>query len=900
MSFHEFLSRTRFFFRRRPAGELGEELQFHVDREIEVNLAAGMTHREARRRALVEFGGVAQTHEDTYRQRPSWLLETLPQDARYAVRGFRRDPALAVTVIATLALGIGATTAVFSVSDRILFRALPYADADRLVSIGLVQSLEKQEFMVGGFYYEWHDNQKPFVAMAAQGTNPYACNLVESNPSQLNCVHFQAGFLPLLGIAPAFGRNFLPEEDRPGGPNVALISYGLWKSHFGLDRSILERQIDVDGTPARVIGVLPQGFELPTLQDADVFFPLALVPAAQQASKNNGIGQPMRTFARLRPGLSVTQATAQMEPLFRHTQETFIPAPIRKDFHLSIRSLRDRQTQDVQLAAWVLLGSGAALLLIACANVASLAMARGAARERELAVRSALGASRLRLMGQGLTESLLLSCTAAAAGLALAAGLLRIFVAMAPTGVPFLEKARIDLRIAGFTVVLALASGLAIGLIPAWQRPHSLAFAARGGARFAVGLFGKHGLRRLMVAGQLAISMILLSGAALLLRSFQNIEQQNLGLEPGGVLTVRMALPDFHDTPVVGMVSRNGPRHAEIYAQAEAAVRRLPGVRAVGWSESLPPGGGFQNARRFADFAVVGQPAPEQGSGGSVRFRSVTPDYFRALQIPIVLGQNFTEKERDSKQQFLILSRLAAERMIAGKNAAKDVIGRRISMGSDGTWATVVGVAENVRNGGLTDPDLPEVYWLRRNIPSDWGSPVPMMVVSTELSTDATAGWIRAQIAQIAPTVPVKIDTLAGQLSKLADRPRFETSLLGFFALTGLVMAVVGLYGLTAYLAVQRTQEIGIRMALGADRIDILRWIALEGLRLILLGGAVGLCAALALTHFLRSLLFSVGPRDPATFVGVGLLLMCVALLATLIPARTAMRVDPAVALRNE
>jgi hypothetical protein len=261
-----------------------------------------------------------------------------------------------------------------------------------------------------------------------------------------------------------------------------------------------------------------------------------------------------------------------------------------------------------------------------------------------------------------------------------------------------------------------------------------------------------------------------------------------------------------------------------------------------------------------------------------------------------VLGRNFREEERDSKLQWLILSRLAAERMLPGKNP----IGQRIRMGSDGTWLTVVGVAENVRNGGIAEPDLPEAYWLRRNIPADWGMPVPMMVISTDLPTDATAGWIRARLTQVAPAVPVKIDTLAGQMSKLADRPRFETALLGFFALTGLAMAVVGLYGLTAYLAAQRTQEIGVRMALGADRSDILRLIALEGFRLILLGGAIGVCAALALTQFLRSLLFGVGPRDPATFVGVGLLLGLVALLATLIPARTAMRVDPAVALRSE
>lgn len=895
MKLREILSRLKFLFRRKPSTELEAEFASHIEHAVDINLAAGMTRSEARRQALVEFGGVEQAREETHRQRPSWFVETLLQDARYAIRGFWRNPAFTLTVLVTLTLGIGATTAVFSVVDRILFRALPYADADHLVSIGLVQSLEKQEFMVGGFFYEWRDNQKPFAAMAAESTNPHACNLVESNPSQLNCVNFQAGFLPMLGIVPALGRNFLDEEDRPGGPNVALISYGLWKSHYGLDVGILERQIDLDGTPVRVIGVLPEGFELPTLQDADVFFPMRLAPAAQQGSQNNGIGQPMRTFARLRPGVSIQQAIAQMEPLFRHTQETFIPAPIRKDFHLSIRSLRDRQTQDVQLAAWVLLGSAIAVLLIACANVASLTMARGAAREREFAVRSALGASRRRLIGQGLTEALLLSCVAAAAGLMLAAGLVHIFVAMAPTGVPFLGKAHIDLRIAGFTVILALVSGALFGIIPGLQASRAIAYGARG-VRPRQDTAG----RGLMVAGQIAISMILLSGAALLLRSFLNIERQHLGMEPGGILTVRLALPDFRDTPVAGMVSRNGPKHAEVYAQAEAAVRRLPGVRAVGWSESLPPGGGFQNARRFADFAPEGQPAPEQGSGGSVRFRGVTPDYFRALRIPIVQGRNFTEEERDSKLQFLILSRLAAERMFPGRNPAKDVVGQRVRMGTDGTWATVAGIAENVRNSGLTDPDLPEVYTLRRNIPSDWGSPVPMMVVATDLSTNSAAGWIRAQMAQVAPTVPVKIDTLAAQVSKLADQPRFETALLGFFALTGLVMAVAGLYGLTAYLTTQRTQEIGIRMALGADRIDILRWIALEGFRLTLLGGAVGFCAALALTQFLRSLLVGVGPRDPTTFVGVALLLGSVALLATFLPARTAMLVDPAVALRRE
>jgi putative ABC transport system permease protein len=874
---------------RNSKAHLDEELQFHIEQSTQANIASGMTPTAARRQALLDFGGLESTREATYSQRPGWLLETLLQDVRYALRGFRRNPAFTLTVLATLALAIGATTAVFSVVDPILFRALPYANADRLVSIGLVQSLERQEFMLGGFFYEWRDNQRPFAAMAGQSTNPHACNLAGDNPVQLNCVAFQASFLPLLGISPILGRNFLPEEDRPGGPSVVLITYGLWQSRYGLDPHILNRLLDIDGTPARVIGVLPKAFELPTLQDADVIQPLTLVPPQDQLKQNGGIGQPMRVFARLKPGIPIAQAIAQMGPLFQHTQETFIPEAIRKDFHLSIRSLRDRQTQDVQLMAWVIFGSVLAVLLIACANVASLMLARAAAREREMAVRSALGASRGRLIRQTLTEALLLSIGGAALGLALGEGLLRLFIALAPASIPYLDRAGLDLRIAAFTLLLSLLCGAAFGLAPALERPRPSAFAARtaGATRHAF-------LRKGMVAAQIAISMVLLSGAVLLLRSFRNLEVQSLGMQPAGVLTARMALPGFHDTPVAGMVSRNGPKQAGLFTQAEAAVRHLPGVRAVGWSESLPPGGGFQDARRFSDFAVDGQVQPETGNNGLVRFRGVTPGYFRALQIPIVRGQNFTEDQRESKQRWLILSRLAALRMFGGR----DPIGQRIAMGTDRTWLTVVGVAENVKNGGLSEPEMPEVYWLRRNEPSDWGSPVPMMVIATDLSPEVVAPWVRAQIAQIAPTASVKIDTLNRQLSKLADRPRFATALLGFFAFTGLGLALVGLYGLTAYMAQRRTQEIGIRMALGATRPNILRLIAWEGLRLVAFGSVIGIAAALAVTRALSSLLFNVGPRDPASLIGAALLLAMVALAATLIPARTAMQVDPAESLR--
>lgn len=911
---HELLSRLRFLFARKRSSELDEELQFHLEQQIEMNIAEGMSQEEGRRQALIAFGGVERTREQSYEQRPGWFLETLLQDVRYALRGFRRSPAFTATAIITLALAIGATTAVFSVVDRILFRSLPYAHEDRIVSVGLVQSLERQEFMLGGFFYNWRDNQKPFDAFAAQGTGPHACDLIETNPAQLGCLRIQAGFLPLLGISPILGRNFLPEEDQPNGPPVALISYGLWQSHYSRDPGILNRLIDIDGASVRVIGVLPKDFEPPTLQAAGILLPMALDEAQERSAKP---GSPMRVFARLKPGISIAQAKAELEPIFIHTQQAFIPPPIRKDFHLSVRSLRDRETQDVQLMAWILLGSVLAVLLIACANLAGLMMARGAARERELAVRSALGASRRRLIRQTLTEALLLSLAGAATGILLAEGLLRVFITIAPPDIPFLHRATLDLRIGLFAVALSLVCGFFFGLIPALQKPVSIAFAAR------ISNGGRHtALRRSLVTGQLALSMVLLSAACLLLRSFQNMEEQHLGIDTSSVLTVRIALPQSS--------YNSGQKKMNFYLQAEAAIRRMPGVQAVGWSDSFPPGG-WNNARRFSDFSVAGKPAPTPGIGGSVVYREVTPDYFSALDIPIIRGRNFTEEDRNTApgnapapdipniqgqhlaaetgnagEQKLILSKLMASRLFHEDNP----IGQRIQMGQRGAWSTVVGVADNVKNNGLTQQDEPEVYVLRRNVPDDWqgsvalngmtGGSGPIIVVKTALSPEATSDWIRSQLAHLDSTIPVEIEPMTQFTNKLAARPRFETALLSFFACTGLIMAMVGLYGVIAFMAAQRTQEIGVRMALGAGKFDIIKLIAWEGMRLALLGCAVGFIASLAIARAFRSLLFHVGPYDPTSFLSVTLLLILVSLIATLIPTRSIVKTDPLEALRYE
>jgi putative ABC transport system permease protein len=859
--------------------DLERELHSDLELEEEEQRRNGLSEEDAQHAARRALGNATLIQEHTREVWGGMTFERLLQDFRYALRGFGRNPVFTIAVIGTLAVGIGATTAVFSVVDRILFRSLPYAHDDRLVSVGTVHSLERQEFMMGMFFFDWRDNQTPFESMAIQSTMPHPCDLVENNPAQLSCLSFDAGFLPILGVSPVLGRNFLPEEDRPKAPEVVLISYGLWQDHYNRDPGILNRTIDVDGNSARVIGVLPKDFQFPTLQSADVIFAMAL-NRADQATANGGFGYPMRTFARLKPGVSIEQARQEMEPLFEHTRDTLIPQDVQKDIHLSIRSLRDRETQEVQSAAWILLGSVFAVLLIACANVASLMMARGAARERELAVRSALGASRGRLIRQTLTETALLSLAGATVGMALAEGLLRTFVDLAPTAIPFLKRAGLDLRIASFTILLSLVCAGLFGLLPAMQTPRVATLASRG-ARFRQSTL----LRQALVAMQIAISMILLSGAALLLKSFQNMEDQSLGMQTGGVFTVQIALPHFR--------YNSDQRVMDFFLRAEAAVRRLPGIRAVAISDSVPAGG-WRSGGRWSGLIVEGRPKPESGTGGTLATRTVTPEYFRALNIPIIRGRNFTEDERRSGAPVAMISRLMAARLLPGE----DPIGRRIRC--DSAWCVVVGVTENVKNGGLLEPDDPEIYFLRHSTANNWTGRTPIMIVDSVLSPKSVVPWARSQIAQIDPTVPITTETLNEQISKLADRPRFETALLGFFALCGLLMAVIGLYGVIAFIAAQRTQEIGVRMALGATRFDVLRMIAGEGVRLILFGGIAGLGAAMATAQLLKSLLFNVGPHDAAPYIVVVLLLSLVALAATLIPASHAASVEPMRALRTE
>jgi len=562
------------------------------------------------------------------------------------------------------------------------------------------------------------------------------------------------------------------------------------------------------------------------------------------------------------------------------------PAPFRKEVHYTVRPLRDRQFHDVHRAAWILLGLVMAVLLIAFANVASLLAARRAGREHEMAVRAALGASRLRLLQATIMESLVLSAMGAVAGVLLATALLRVFVAIAPGGMPFLSAAKIDGRVLFFTLSIGLLSALGFGVISGLGRTQANVLTSRSalGTRRAR-------LRQVLVTTQIAVSLVLLAGGALLARSFWNLQRQTLGMNYENVLTATISLGQT--------AYPTAERRMAFFEQLQRNLRWGPGVTAVAMSDSLPPGG-YHRDQIYASLRVEGQPRFASGTGGNVAWRWVTPEYFRTLNIPLIKGSGFTDDEVASANRFVVLSRSLAEQMFAGENP----LGRQVHLASgapadqDPAY-TVVGVAEDVKNGGLAAGEEPEYYRLRRDREEDWDRGAVVLVKSS-LPAATMERWMREQVASLDPALPLEVGTLRERIAKLADQPRFEMLLVGHFAFTGLVLAIIGLYGVTSFLMVQRKPEVGIRMALGASKRDIVRLVLASAMRMVLPGAIAGLTLAFGLSQILSSLLFNVGPHDAATFCGSTLVLMAAAVIASLIPAIAATRVDPNSTLRVE
>ncbi len=875
----EFWTWLRYLLFRKSRNEFNDEVQFHLEQSIAAKVNAGIAEPEARRKALIEFGSVDATHEGCEQQRPGWWAGIVIRDFRYALRGIERNPAFSIAVVLTLMLGIGSSSAVFTVVDKILFRPLPYHDADRLVSVGLVAPIEPQEFMLGASYYEWQDNQKPFVALTSEtGVEP--CDLNEVNPIRLDCANVEQNFLPTLGVRLVVGRNFLPIEDRPNAPKVALISYALWQTRFHRDPSIAGTVIRVDETATEIVGVLPQNFEMPRLQAADVLLPESLDVAAQRRADP---GRPMWAFARLKPGITAEQAKAQLEPLFEYSLR-LAPAPFRNEVHYTVRSLRDRQFHDVHQAAWILLGLVLVVLLIACANVAGLLAARRTSRQHEMAVRVALGASRLRLLQEAILESFSLSLVGAVAGVLMAAVLLHVFVAIAPDGMPFLSAATIDTRVLVFALSIGLLSTLGFGLIGGLGRRQTNALTSRN----VMGL-RRARLRQILVTTQIAASLVLLAGGTLLARSFWNLQHQNLGMKDENVLTATISLGQT--------AYPTAERQMAFFERLQRNLRWAPGVIALAVSDSLPPGG-YHHDQIYASLREEGRPRYMAGTGGNVAWRWVTPDYFRLLNIPLIAGAGFTDDELSSANRFVVMSHSLAVRMFPGQNP----LGQQVHL-ANGAPAdqdppyTVVGIAEDVKNGGLAAGEEPEYYRLRRNRAEDWDRE-GVMLVKSNLPATTMEHWMREQVASLDPRLPIKVETLRERVATLADRPRFEMLLVGYFACTGLVLAIIGLYGVTSFLMVQRKPEIGIRMALGASKGDIARLVLASASRMVLPGIIAGIALAFGLSQVLSSLLFKVSPHDMATFLGATMLLIAVTAIASLFPVIAATRVDPITALR--
>lgn len=802
-------------------------------------------------------------------------LERLAQDVRFAIRGFARVPLFTATAILTAALGIGAGTAVFSVVDRVLFRSLPYAQADRLVSLGMTAPIVSQEFLLGYDYLDWRGRQAPFQAFTSwSGTGD--CDLNDTNPVRLRCARVDATFLPTLGIRPVAGRSFTREEDRPNRPKVALMSYDLWRSRFGGDPTIVGKRVPLDGQPTTMLGVLPAEFELPSLEHADLVVPQALDEVEQRTRRTAIL---VSAIGRLEPGVTQAQAAAALQPLFHDALE-YVSPEFRKEVKLRVRSLRDRQIEDARLASWILIGAVLAVLAIACANGANLLLARAATRQREFAVRAALGAGRGFLVRLAVTESLILSLAGGAAGCLLAFLLLRSFVGIAPEGIPRLQQATVDLRVLLFTLVVSLLTGVLVGLAPALRTPGTESLT---GGR----VMGAHRplFRRVLVTAQFCISLILLTGAGLLLRSLWNLQTQPLGMQTENVLTAAITL---------GQKTYAEPaRRLQFFEELEAHLRRLPGVQEAALSDSLPPNRTM--GMMYSGIDVQGRPRTADPAGGMVSQRSVTPDYFASLRIPILRGRGFSEADRDPNQNVVIVSDALARRMFRGESP----LGKQIKPGRVGSWLTVIGVAGNVKNSGLAARDDPEYYMIRSHSPGDVGRGA-IAIIRTRMDLRAMAGAVRGAVAAVDPGLPVKIETIEQQVGKLVERPRFNALLLALFAGIGVLLAAIGTYGLISFLVTQRTQEIGVRMALGATSGAIGKLVLGYAARWAAAGAALGVVGSLFVTRWMQAMLFGVSSKDPWTIAAAAGLLIAMALLAAWVPAGRAARTDPMQALRQE
>ncbi len=794
-------------------------------------------------------------------------MRTVAQDARYALRTLRQHGAFSSAAILTLALAIGATTAIFGVVDSVLIRPLPYRDSGRLVSVATwFPGFMNLEFVASREYVEWRRENHVFEGLAAYPHNPGSGYLtIGDEPVKISTSRASDNFFHTLGVMPVLGRGFLPEETRPGGLDVMVLTYHLWKRQFASDPQVLGRSVVFEGKPFTIVGVLPPDFQFPDPGQVDAFTPLPIPVTSdwRQMSTWNVIG-------RLKPGVSLIQARAEFERLFQIARR-HDSAMYRKDVQLRVAPLQEHRVQAVRLMLWVLLASVTCVLLIACANVANLLMIRAVGRQTEWSIRAALGAGRWRLLRQMLTESLLLSLASGFLGVGLAIAAVHYLARFGPRSVPGIEMVSVDPRVLIFGILLAILTGLLFGVVPALGA--SRATLRLGTAPQPVGP-GHRSLRAVLVVGELALSLVLLISAGLLIQSLWRLQNQNMGFQSENVLTADLSLRGV-----------SVPALQDLLGQLQA----VPGTLSVAFSEGLPPYGGG----RYGTFSRLDRPLPEPWRrGDNVVVQRVTPDFFRALGIPLRRGRVFNETDHAEQNGAAIVNETLARRYFPGESP----LGKQVDGLGGMHWKTIVGVVGDTKNLGLDRPVEAEIFE-----PLDMSSSDRSLnlVARTTIGPAGASEAFRAVFRQSAKGLPVTFRSLNQDLSQLVAGPRFNAVLFGTFAAIALLLAVVGIYGVLSYSVAQRTAEIGIRIALGARTPDIVKLIGIEAMALTMSGASVGLAGAWWATRLLANQLYGLQPKDARTFVLVTLIIVSTAGMAAWIPARRAAGVDPMVALRT-
>ena len=862
--------------------ELDAEMRAHLDALTQENIRRGLPPEEAGYAARREFGGFEQAKELYRSQRGLPFLETLLQDVRFGARLLAKNPGFTCVAVLTLALGIGANTAIFSVVQGVLLRPPPFPHAEQLVmvweDVRLPNYQNDQNTPAPGNFMDWKERNSVFSGMAAIGYRNW--NLSgNGEPLRVEGEAFSSDIFSVLQTYPILGRAFSAADDGPGAARVAILGYGLWRSRFAADPGVVGRSILLDQEAYSVIGVMPAGFLFPDPDD-QLYVPLSLT--AEQAA-NHG-SHYLRVVARLKANATLSQAQADLGVI---AQEVAAQHPdTNTGVGVRVIDLREQRSGSMRRPLLVLSGVAGLLLLMVCANLANLLLARASSREHEIAVRAALGASRWRVTRQLLAESMLLSLLGGAVALTAAVWGIGALRSMAPAGQD-VSAVGLNWMVGIFNFGLAVLAGAIFGLVPALQSSHRRSLdALKDGVRGSSPARSAR-LRRIFVVAEMALGVVVLTGSALLLRSFLRLEEIPLGFEPQSVLTLRVILrgPQYEGLP----------HRAAFYREVIRQIQSVPGVRAAAGISFLP----LTLQGRTAGLTIEGQPPPAPGQLPFADFRSVSPGYFSAMEIPLLQGRDFSWSDAAGAP----LTAVVSETMARAFWPAGDAIGKHFKMGGPGDnapWITVVGIAGNVRQLHLVGEPRPAIYFCAAQDAGN-GDTLRDWVVRVSGNPADAAAAVRSAIWAIDRNLPVsRVQTMEQVRSAYLGPQRFNTLLTGFFGAIALALAAVGLYGVAAFSVEQRRREIGVRMTLGAAPADVLRLVVGQGAKLAIAGLLIGFLFTAMLTRMIAALLYGIGPHDPLTFMVVAMLLFGVAIFAAYLPARRAMRVDPAAALRYE